>query len=105
MSFKIIIYSYRGCFLSLNLRRDFPELIFDSTDTNILKVLCSFIAFRVAEFETVFRVLMFWRFFFLPPISPNKIQYYTVVPTKNDSDVILCLQLLSKTLTCTLHLS
>ena len=29
----------------------------------------------------------------------------TVVPTKSDSDVILCLQLLSKTLTCTLHLS
>ena len=30
--------------------------------------------------------------------------FATVVPTKSDSDVILCLQLLSKTLTCTLHL-
>ena len=29
----------------------------------------------------------------------------TVVPTKNDSDVILCLQLLSKALTCDHHLS
>ena len=29
----------------------------------------------------------------------------TVVPTKSYSGVILCLQLLSKTLTCTLHLS
>ena len=29
----------------------------------------------------------------------------TVVPTKSDSEVILCLQLLSKTLRCTLHLS
>ena len=29
----------------------------------------------------------------------------TVVPTKSDYDVILCLQLLSKPLTCTLHLS
>ena len=29
----------------------------------------------------------------------------TVAPTKSDSDVILCLQSLSKTLTCTLHLS
>ena len=29
----------------------------------------------------------------------------TVVPTKSDIGVILCLQLLSKTLTCTLHLS
>ena len=28
-----------------------------------------------------------------------------VVPTKNDSDIVPCLQLLSKTLTCTLHLS
>ena len=28
---------------------------------------------------------------------------YTVVPTKSDSDVIVCLQLLSETLTCTLH--
>ena len=30
---------------------------------------------------------------------------YTVVPAKSDSDVVLCLQLLSKTLTYTLHLS
>ena len=29
----------------------------------------------------------------------------TVVPTKSDSDVIFCLQLLRKTFTCTLHLS
>ena len=29
----------------------------------------------------------------------------TVVPAKSDSDVIFCLQLLSKTLACTLHLS
>ena len=29
----------------------------------------------------------------------------TVVPTKSDSDVIFCLQLLNKTLTCTFHLS
>ena len=29
----------------------------------------------------------------------------TVLPTKSDSNVILCLHLLSKTLTCTLHLS
>ena len=27
------------------------------------------------------------------------------MPTKSDSDVIFCLQLLSKTLNCTLHLS
>ena len=29
----------------------------------------------------------------------------TVVPTKSDSDVTYCLQLSSKTLTCTIHLS
>ena len=29
----------------------------------------------------------------------------TVVPTKSDADVIFCLQLLSKTFTCTLNLS
>ena len=29
----------------------------------------------------------------------------TVMPTRSDSDVILCLQLLGKTLKCTLHLS
>ena len=28
-----------------------------------------------------------------------------VLPTKSDSDVIFCLQVLSKTLTCALHLS
>ena len=31
--------------------------------------------------------------------------YTTVLPTKSDSDVILCLELLSKTQTCTLQLS
>ena len=30
---------------------------------------------------------------------------FTVVPTKSDSGVLFCLQLLSKALTCTLHLS
>ena len=30
---------------------------------------------------------------------------HTVVPTKGDSDLILCLQLLSETLTCILHFS
>ena len=29
----------------------------------------------------------------------------TVMPAKSDSDVVFCLQLLSKTLTCTLHLN
>ena len=29
----------------------------------------------------------------------------TVLPAKSDSDVVFCLQLLSKTLTCTSHLS
>ena len=29
----------------------------------------------------------------------------TVLPVKSDSDVMFCLQLLSKTFTCTLHLS
>ena len=29
----------------------------------------------------------------------------TVLPAKSDSDVVFCLQLFSKTLTCTLHLS
>ena len=29
----------------------------------------------------------------------------TVVPTKSDSDVVFCFLFLSKTLTCTIHLS
>ena len=35
---------------------------------------------------------------YLPVVSA------TVLPAKSDSDVIFCLQLLSKTLTCTLHM-
>ena len=34
-----------------------------------------------------------------------KVDKSTVLPTKSDSDVIFCLLLFSKTLTCTLHLS
>ena len=33
------------------------------------------------------------------------VSFSTVVSAKSDSDVMFCLQLLSKTLTCTLHLS
>ena len=40
---------------------------------------------------------VYWRLFY--------IIYSTVVPTKSDSDKILCLQLLSKILTCILQLS
>ena len=46
-----------------------------------------------------------------PLISGYKVQCVgeyiraTVMPTESDSDVILCLQLLSKTQPCTLHLS
>ena len=35
----------------------------------------------------------------------DKLGLVIVVPTKRDSYVVFCLQLLSKTLTCTLHLS
>ena len=40
-------------------------------------------------------------------LDTAKVKKYqcTVVPTKSDSDVILCLQLLSKTSKCTLYLS
>ena len=39
-------------------------------------------------------------------LSPvNKMRESTVVLTKSDSDVIVCIQLLSETFTCTLHLS
>ena len=37
--------------------------------------------------------------------NKEKISFPTVVPTKSNSDVILCLQLLCKTLYCTRHLS
>ena len=35
----------------------------------------------------------------------NSFEEVTVMPAKSDSDIILCLQLLSKTLKCALHLS
>ena len=35
----------------------------------------------------------------------RKLGFSTVLPAKSDNDVIFCLQVLSKTLTCTLHLS
>ena len=38
-------------------------------------------------------------------LNVQKFMADTVVPTKSDSNVIICLQLLYKTLTRTLHLS
>ena len=40
-----------------------------------------------------------------PPLLLADLRGITVVPTKSDRDVIFCLQLFSKTLTCALHLS
>ena len=37
--------------------------------------------------------------------NASAVVHSTVMPTKSDSDVIFCLQFLSKTLTCTLHLT
>ena len=50
-----------------------------------------------------------WLFLTVPTVGLQCVivvfpDYTTVVPTKSDSDVILCLQLLCKTLTCTLQL-
>ena len=38
-------------------------------------------------------------------VPQGKYNPATVALTKSDSDVVFCLQFLSKTLTCTLHLS
>ena len=38
-------------------------------------------------------------------LSINPAYSTTVMSTKSDSDIIFCLQLLSKTFTCTLHFS
>ena len=47
-------------------------------------------------------LLVFENFLRPEEVENNSI---TAVPTKSDSDVILCLRLLSKTLTCTLYSS
>ena len=52
------------------------------------------------------RVIAFW-LSMVCRVSVNNdfLEDSTVVPNKSDSDVMLRLQFLSKTLTCTLHLS
>ena len=47
----------------------------------------------------------YWGSFILITKLTLKSKQDTVMPTKSVSDVIFCLQLFSKTLTCTLHLS
>ena len=41
----------------------------------------------------------------LPTETTTRKKGSTILPAKSDSDVVFCLQLLSKTLTCTLHMS
>ena len=48
--------------------------------------------------KTVFSLQMF-------NTNTHSDNIFTVVPTKSDSDEMFCLQLLSKQLTCTLHLT
>ena len=58
-------------FLDVEKYSTIRKLIFDNMDTNILRK-CPFIAYCVAEFETVFMVSYFGIFRFKPPIAPNK---------------------------------
>ena len=55
---------------------------------------------------TVTCVCFFFVFFFdfIVLLINTFIDIITIVPTKSDSDIKLCLQLSSKKLTCTLHL-
>ena len=49
-----------------------------------------------------------WHFMtsiFVDKYGSGHLRNSTVLSVKSDSDVVFCLQLLSKTLTCTLHLS
>ena len=65
------------------------KLIFVEISQNLIKSPQIFFVY-LTDFNPQFKACM---------------QCTTVVPTKSDSDAIFCLQLLSKTLTCTLHLS
>ena len=40
---------------------------------SLFKAVCSFTAYCVTEFKTVFCGLIFWLFLFILPIKPNKI--------------------------------
>ena len=55
-----------------------------------------------STFSYPFLFVLHLPYFFL---SSENSYFSTAVPTKSDSDIIFCLQLLSKTLPCTLHLS
>ena len=58
--------------------------------------------FKQILFHVINTILHSWSYNLY--ISIKRKHSCTVVPTKSDSDVIFCLQLLSKTLTCALHL-
>ena len=69
--------SMAGCILKANFKR-------------LQK--CSLAANKTSEYDQE-----------MPQIS--QANPYTVLPANSDSDVVFCLHLLSKPLTCTLHLS
>ena len=56
------------------------------------------------SFTHVIAQLFYFESFCFNIPSALTVYTYTVMPTKSDSDVIFCLQLLSRTLTCSLHL-
>ena len=66
--------------------------------------MTAFICLVIDVFTVLFCLVMF-----CSVLSPVFVYVYptvtTVLPAKSDSDVVFCLKLLSKTLTCTLHLS
>ena len=56
-------------------------------------------------FQTVYTTIIVDQNVRLFIIAVDYVLSYTALPAKSDSNVMFCLQLLSKTLTCTLHLS
>ena len=91
------------------------EIFFDSSDIPCIRYLIFLASFyRITVLQVCHiitrktRGTCCWKkntwMFILKVYSVNK-SLSTVMPTKSDSDVIFCLQLLRKTFNCTLHLS
>ena len=70
--FPLIVAPFRWGFLNIETFSTIQKLIFDNTDSNILRVYVHLFLICVTKFETVFCSLIFWQFLFLPPIAPNK---------------------------------
>ena len=85
------------CLAELTFKCSSFDYVFREQSCQMSQLIAANVHGMRTQFDTAYHVMHFELI--------GKLWLVTVLPAKSDSDAVFCLQLLSRTLTCTLHRS